>query len=56
MEKSKNQGLYGKKNPAKSSGKGNKQELCFENKVKIPLWCYPETMSEVENLFKENGC
>lgn len=30
--------------------------MSFQNKVKFPLWSYPETLKDVENHFKNDNC
>ena len=30
--------------------------MSFQNKVKFPLWAYPETLKDVENHFKNDNC
>lgn len=30
--------------------------MSFQNKVKFPLWAYPETMKDVEGHYKNDNC
>ncbi|MCM1530542.1 MAG: hypothetical protein NC093_11190 [Alistipes sp.] len=30
--------------------------MSFQNKIKFPLWAYPETLKDVENHFKNDNC
>ena len=30
--------------------------MSFQNKVKFPLWAYPETMTDVEIHYKNDNC
>lgn len=30
--------------------------MSFENKIKFPLWVYPQTMKDVEQHFKNDNC
>ena len=30
--------------------------MSFQNKVKFPLWAYPETMTDVEVHYKNDNC
>lgn len=32
------------------------KNMSFQNKVKFPLWAYPETMTEVEVHYKNDNC
>ena len=51
MEKSKNSELQGAKN---STVERNSEG--FSNKIKFPLWLYPETMEEVNGTFLDDNC
>ena len=55
MEKSNNSGLQ---NGESTAVKPNSGELCgsFANKVKFPLWVFPETMDNVENFYAGDNC
>ena len=51
MEKSKNSELKSPKNKAvERNAEG------FSNKIKFPLWLYPETMEEINCRFTEDNC
>ncbi len=32
------------------------ENMSFQNKVKFPLWAYPETMTDVEVHYKNDNC
>ena len=51
MEKSKNSELKSPKNKAVERNSEG-----FLNKIKFPLWLYPETMEEVNCRFTEDNC
>ena len=51
MEKSKNSELQGAKNAAVERNSEG-----FSNKIKFPLWLYPETMEEVNCTFTDDNC
>lgn len=51
MEKSKNSELQ---TPKKAAVEPNAEG--FSNKIKFPLWLYPETMEEVNCRFTEDNC
>ena len=51
MEKSKNSELQGAKNAAVERNSEG-----FSNKIKFPLWLYPETMEEVNCTFIDDNC
>ena len=55
MGKSNNSGLQ---NGESTAVKPNSEEVCgaFANKVKFPLWVFPETMDNVENFYAGDNC